>query len=195
MVGQAVAAGVCAPSRTATKKAVKHVLIGRSRQSYTRYNSVCAVSLLQHLNFQNQSIAVPYDSAFRQPSVATGSMSSPVSAGTPGTGSAHRIVIQGVTKKGRAFRPSDWAERLCGIMCTFGGDQQMRYSPYVRPVMLDGVRCVIVEPSLIEVEPRAYRFLLDFASDNELVVIDPSVAGSDDFCPVPGSALEKLVSP
>ena len=54
-----------------------------------------------------------------------------------------RIVIQGVTSNGRAFRPSDWAERLCGIMSTFGGDHQMRYSPHVRPVMMDGVRCVV----------------------------------------------------
>ena len=123
-------------------------------------------------------------------------MSSPVSAGVaPDTKTTPRIVIQGVTKNGRAFRPSDWAERLCGIMSTFGGDQQMRYSPYVRPVMLDGVRCVVVEPSLIEVEPRAYRFLLDFAGDNELVVIDPTIIDGDDFCPVPGNALEKLATP
>lgn len=123
-------------------------------------------------------------------------MSSPVSAGVaPDTKTRQRIVIQGVTKNGRAFRPSDWAERLCGILSTFGGDQQMRYSPYVRPVMVDGVRCVIVELSLIEVEPRAYRFLLDFAGDNELVVIDPSITDGDDFCKVPGSALEKLATP
>lgn len=122
-------------------------------------------------------------------------MSSPASADVaPASKTTPRIVIQGVTKNGRAFRPSDWAERLCGIMCTFGGDQQMRYSPYVRPVMVDGVRCVVVEPSLIEVEPRAYRFLLDFADDNELVVIDPTITDGDDFCPVPGNALEKLVT-
>lgn len=106
----------------------------------------------------------------------------------------HRIVIQGVTRRGRAFRPSDWAERLCGIMSTFGGDQQMRYSPHVRPLMLDGVRCVIVDPSLAALEPRAYRFLFDFAGDNESVVIDPLAAISDDFCPVPGRALETLSS-
>ena len=108
-----------------------------------------------------------------------------------------RIVIQGVTLLGKAFRPSDWAERLCGVMSTFGGDGQMRYSPYVRPVMLDGVRCVVVEPSLITIEPRAYRFLLDFARDNDLVVINPNqVAQSvaDDFCPIPGSALDLLAS-
>ena len=104
-----------------------------------------------------------------------------------------RIVIQGITRNGRAFRPSDWAERLCGIMVTFGGDHQMRYSPHVRPVMLDGVRCVVVEPDLSEIEPRAYRFLFDFARDNELTVIDPTGPAPADFCPVPGSALEKLV--
>ena len=115
-------------------------------------------------------------------------------ATTVGTGRPHRIVIQGVTKRGRAFRPSDWAERLCGIMSTFGGDQQMRYSPYVRPLMLDGVRCVIVDPALTQVEPRAFRFLLDFASDNELVVLDPNTPTTGEFCPVPGPALDTLTT-
>ncbi len=105
-----------------------------------------------------------------------------------------RIVIQGVTLNGRAFRPSDWAERLCGIMSTFGRDQQMRYSPFVRPMMLDGVRCVVVEPSLQDAEPRAYRFLLDFARDNELVVIDPRIPANEDYCPLPGNALETLTT-
>jgi len=104
----------------------------------------------------------------------------------------HRIIIQGVTLKGRAFRPSDWAERLCGVMSTFGGDQQMRYSRHVRPLMLDGVRCVLVDPALRDIEPRAYRFLLDFASDNELVVIDPLELNTENYCPVPGSALDRL---
>ena len=104
----------------------------------------------------------------------------------------HRIVIQGITLAGRAFRPSDWSERLCGIMSTFGHDHQMRYSPFVRPMMLDGVSCVVVEPSLQEAEPRAYRFLLDFAKDNELIVIDPTQPAGEDFCPLPGSALESL---
>ena len=110
----------------------------------------------------------------------------------PTNSPAHRIVIQGVTLNGRAFRPGDWAERLCGIMSTFGRDQQMRYSPYVQPLMLDGVRCVLVEPALREIEPRAYRFLLDFAHDNELVVIDPNLPSADDYCPVPGNLLERL---
>jgi hypothetical protein len=103
-----------------------------------------------------------------------------------------RIVIEGMTLNGRVFRPSDWAERLCGIMSTFGTDRQMRYSRLVRPVMLDGVRCVVVEPSLQEIEPRAYRFLLDFAKDNALVILDPTAPVGEKYCPLPGGALEKL---
>ncbi|HEX4857385.1 MAG TPA: DUF3579 domain-containing protein [Usitatibacteraceae bacterium] len=107
---------------------------------------------------------------------------------------AHRIIIQGVTLKGRAFRPSDWADRLCGVMSSFGGDNQMRYSPHVRPMRLDGVSCVVVEPKLEDIEPRAWRFLLDFARDNELVVIDPTQPVGDDFCLIPGGAIEGLSS-
>ena len=51
---------------------------------------------------------------------------------------------------------------------------------------LDGVSCVVVEPKLRDIEPRAYRFLLDFAKDNELVVIDPMLPVGDDFVPCRG---------
>ena len=95
------------------------------------------------------------------------------------------VIIQGITRAGRAFRPSDWAERLCGVLSTFGGDQQMRYSPFVRPILMDGVRCAFVKAALRTIEPRAYRFLLDFANDNELVVIDPTrPEGSAEYCPM-----------
>jgi len=34
------------------------------------------------------------------------------------------FVIQGVTLEGKPFRPSDRAERLCGVMSAFGGDHR-----------------------------------------------------------------------
>lgn len=73
------------------------------------------------------------------------------------------------------------------------GDQQMRYPRYVRPVILDGIRCAVVAPAPVAVEPREYRFLLDFAQDNEFVVIDPGMPASGDHCPVPGNALDRLL--
>jgi hypothetical protein len=93
----------------------------------------------------------------------------------PETG-AVEFVIQGVTLDGRPFRPSDWAERLCGVMSAFGGDRRMQYSPFVHPVTASSVRCVVVDVRLEEIEPMAYRFLLSFAKDNELRVRDGRVA-------------------
>ena len=82
------------------------------------------------------------------------------------------LVIQGVTLDGKPFRPSDWAERLCSVMAAFGAEHRMQYSPYVHPVTAAGVRCVVVDVRLEEVEPMAYRFLISFAKDNELKTRD-----------------------
>jgi hypothetical protein len=86
------------------------------------------------------------------------------------------FVIQGITLGGQPFRPGDWAERLCGVMSAFGGDHRMQYSPFVHPVSANGVRCVVVDVRLEQIEPMAYRFLLSFAKDNELRVRDGRVA-------------------
>ncbi|MCC6474872.1 MAG: DUF3579 domain-containing protein [Burkholderiales bacterium] len=83
---------------------------------------------------------------------------------------SEELVIQGVDAQGTAFRPSDWAERLCGVMAAFGADGRMRYSPHVFPVTSAGVKCVVVKRRLEGIEPMAWRFLLNFARDNELRV-------------------------
>ena len=85
-----------------------------------------------------------------------------------------KFVILGQTSEGRTFRPSDWAERLAGVMAVFrpgkaGIQQHLTYSPYVVPSSHDGVRCVIVDPQLRELEPMAYSFVLSFARDNDLL--------------------------
>jgi hypothetical protein len=77
-------------------------------------------------------------------------------------------VIWGVTTGGRPFRPSDWAERLAGLTSAFGHDQKLAYSPLVRPVIIGGVKAVVVGSELETLEPRLYRFLLGFAEDNGL---------------------------
>ena len=83
-------------------------------------------------------------------------------------GAAAEFLIEGVTTEGKTVRPSDWAERLCGVRAAFGGDHRMQYSPYVYPVTAQGIRSVVVDLRLEEVEPMAYRFLLGFAKDNGL---------------------------
>ncbi len=84
----------------------------------------------------------------------------------------YEIIIQGLTSNGREFRPSDWAERLSGILSSFGQDQKLSYAPYVRPLVMDGVRCVAVDKQLEKVDPRVFQFLMSFAKDNDLRIVD-----------------------
>lgn len=80
------------------------------------------------------------------------------------------IVIRGLTADGRAFRPSDWSERLCGVLSVFGAEKRMEYSPYVQPITSAGIKCVVVNVRLESFEPMAFNFLMSFARDNELQV-------------------------
>ena len=82
------------------------------------------------------------------------------------------FIILGLTRDGKKFRPSDWAERLCGVMSAFGAERKMKYSPFVEPGEYNGEKAVFVDGQLVEAEPMAYRFVLNFAQDNDLQIID-----------------------
>ena len=96
--------------------------------------------------------------------------------------------IQGVTTEGRTFRPSDWSERLAGAMSSFrpkgavgGIGAYIGYSPYCVPQVINGVKCVLVNEALKDVEPMAWDFVMNFARDNHLPVVDaagPAAAGA-----------------
>jgi len=85
---------------------------------------------------------------------------------------SHSLVIVGRTQDGKKFRPSDWAERLCGVMSAFGTEKRMKYSPYVSPGEWEGDKCVFIDGILYELSPIAYRFLANFAKDNDLMLVD-----------------------
>lgn len=81
------------------------------------------------------------------------------------------IIIHGTTSNGKVFRPSDWAERLCGILSSFNKDNRLAYHEWVRPILIDKIRCVAISAKLEEINPAMFRFLMDFAADNDLRII------------------------
>jgi hypothetical protein len=85
---------------------------------------------------------------------------------------AGEVVIRGITTGGRVFRPSDWAERLAGIVSLVGADNRLNYSPNVRPEVQGGIRCVVINRRLEQLDARVYKFLMDFARDNDLEVVE-----------------------
>ncbi len=97
------------------------------------------------------------------------------------------LFIRGVTVQGRAFRPSDWAERLAGVMSSFrpagaagGIGAYIGYSPYCVPRVVGGVKCVIVDEALRGIEPMAWDFVMNFARDNALQVVEADEAAYAD---------------
>lgn len=95
---------------------------------------------------------------------------------------ARQFFIHGITEQGRPFRPSDWAERLCGVLAPYrpggvsaGRDAMIGYSPFVRPVTVGTVKCVVVDERLRDLEPMAFSFVMNFARDNDLPVTEGCV--------------------
>ena len=101
---------------------------------------------------------------------------------------AKEFFILGITSNGKQFRPSDWAERLCGVMSCFhpsssgGLNAHLQFSLFVRPIIVNGMKAVVVNTQLRDVEPMAYNFVVEFAKDNDMQVVDAC------FLPYPGEA-------
>jgi len=95
------------------------------------------------------------------------------------SGKPREFFIHGVTSAGRPFRPGDWAERLCGVISGYrpgglaaGRDARIGYSPYVRPMLVGGVKCVVVDERLKDLDSMAFNFVMNFARDNDLPVYE-----------------------
>jgi hypothetical protein len=81
------------------------------------------------------------------------------------------IIIQGKLPDGESFRPSDWAERLAGRLCTFI-NRRMLYSPMLKPTIYEGYRCVFVDAQLMTKEPALFWEVMNFSKVNQLTIIN-----------------------
>ena len=93
------------------------------------------------------------------------------------TPSSKELFIMGMTHAGKTFRPSDWAERLAGVMSQFRpsgacAGSHLSYSPWCVPTVMNGTKCVVINRDLRDYEPMAWDFCLNFAKDNELQVAE-----------------------
>lgn len=81
-----------------------------------------------------------------------------------------KLVIESVSEDGRRFRPSDWIERISTQAAQFGSDHRIHYSSLVQPRVIDGAKCLVVEQSLQEENPRVYDHIITFVRANKLRV-------------------------
>ena len=85
-----------------------------------------------------------------------------------------KIIIKGVTESGGKFRPSDWAERLCGSVATYDRKRRIIFHPNVRLATMDNVKCVVVDSVLEKEDPQLFTFLMNFAAENKLEIAESS---------------------
>ncbi len=82
------------------------------------------------------------------------------------------IIIRGITADGRKFRPSDWSERLYYAVANYGPNRQVTFNPLVKIKVKGDLKCVVVNRRLQDEDPMIFDFLIGFARDNDLVMID-----------------------
>lgn len=82
-----------------------------------------------------------------------------------------KVLILGITKDGGKFRPSDWAERLCGAVASYGHGRRIIFHPNVKLSSHQGVKCVVIDASLEEDDEMLFEFLTDFADENNIQVL------------------------
>lgn len=83
-----------------------------------------------------------------------------------------KIIIEGITKDGQTFRPSDWAERMSGKLASYQ-NRRLKYSPMLQPKRhKEGYKCVLLDPALKQSNPALYESIMNFAKTNNLVICD-----------------------
>lgn len=82
-----------------------------------------------------------------------------------------KLVIESVREDGKRFRPSDWIERISANMGTFGSDHRLHYAEYVKPAIVNGEKCLVVDQNILEEKnPEAFNYIMQFAKSNQLKV-------------------------
>jgi len=81
-----------------------------------------------------------------------------------------KVILYGLTQDGRKFRPSDWAERLCGAVASYDKNRRITFHPCVSLASINGIKCVVVEASLEQDDEMLFEFLIEFATENKLKI-------------------------
>ncbi len=78
------------------------------------------------------------------------------------------LVVESIAEDGGKFRPSDWVERISTTLATFGPDHRLHYDESVRPSIINGEKCLLIDKTLQQKNPQAFEYILNFVRTNRL---------------------------
>lgn len=95
-------------------------------------------------------------------------------ADEPESGLGGYILIRGQTSDGRKFRPSDWSDRLFGSIAVYAKQEEeenfQKISSGICQTNRDGIKGIVMNAHIEHLAPKLFRFLNNFAKDNNLMV-------------------------
>jgi len=80
------------------------------------------------------------------------------------------FVIQGVTVEGIPLQPAGWAERLCDSLARSGADGRKIHPSYVCPLVIDGIKSVVVRATLRKDNAEAFELIKRYVTENRLLI-------------------------
>ena len=81
------------------------------------------------------------------------------------------LVILGKTEAGGRFRPSDWCDRLHGVLRALGEEEAAAFADMVRLVNYEGNKAVWIDRRLRDANEQLFNFFSRFAADNQLQTV------------------------
>ena len=83
---------------------------------------------------------------------------------------ASYIFITGKTTEGVRFRPSDFADRLSGVINVLEEDEYDECKDMIHLTTFSGNRGLLINTELETINPKLYKFFMDFIEKNDLQV-------------------------
>ena len=80
------------------------------------------------------------------------------------------FVIQGITEEGAPFQSEDWAERMCDSLTRSGSDGRKIHPAYVCPMIIEGVKCVVVRATLRKDNAEAFELIKRYVIEHRLMI-------------------------
>ena len=81
------------------------------------------------------------------------------------------LIINGTTNDGAKFRPSDWCERLYGVLRALDEEEEQACRDLIHQVRSKTGKHIIISTELEQVNEKAYNFFIKFAKTNNLNTI------------------------
>ena len=80
------------------------------------------------------------------------------------------IIVEGEAPDQAPVRPHNWAERFAGNLASYDLHLRLSFSDELVPVMINDVKCLRMDRSLVDSHPELFKDVMGFAAAHQLKI-------------------------